>query len=89
MVSFPPFWRLKQSWERCDFEFYKRTEVVRQAKTETISAFNAIQIGYRFELRYLKEHSKKEDLQPDEEGVVMLCRKNKTAECLKNIIPKT
>ena len=71
-------------WDRCHFIFCELTEVVRQADPETATAFNAIRIGYRSALRYLKEKSKKEDFPPDEEGVVMLCGKNKTAERLNS-----
>ena len=70
-------------WKRCNFVVCELTEVLRQSNVPMINALTGIRFGDRAALSYFMDH-KRQNKFSDDEDVVYLCGKNRTAETINN-----
>ena len=70
-------------WTRCNFVVCELTEVVRQSAKPMINALTGIRFGDRSALSYFMDH-KRQNKFSDDDDVIYLCGKNRTAETINN-----
>ena len=70
-------------WKRCHFVTCELTEVLRQTDKPMIDALTGIRFGDRAALSYFMDHKRQEKFS-DDDDVVYLCGKNRTAETINN-----
>lgn len=71
-------------WKKCNFVVCELQEVLRQSDRQMVEALQHIRFGDRSALKYFMENSRKEPFS-DQEGVIYLCGKNRTAERINDV----